>query len=70
MTIMNTGDDVKAILKAFIKMLSHIEKEECFSFTVEYIPDGFISAFEMKEVDIKNESENATSKRSLRSAKS
>lgn len=56
---MNTAD-VKSILETFIKMISHIEKEEFFSFTVEYIPDGFISAFEMKEVDIKNESENAT----------
>lgn len=62
--------DVKLILEELFKMISHIEKEECFSFTVEYIPDSFISAFEMKEVDIKNESENATSKRSIRSAKS
>ena len=62
--------DVKLILEELFKMISHIKKEECFSFTVEYIPDSFISAFEMKEVDIKNESENATSKRSIRSAKS
>lgn len=55
MIILNTAD-VKSILETFIKMISHIEKEEFFSFTVEYIPDGFISAFEMKEVDIKNES--------------
>lgn len=60
MTIMNIGEDVKSLLDVFIKMLSRIEKEEFFSFTVEYIPDDFISAFEMKEVDIKNESENAT----------
>lgn len=62
MIIMNTGDDVKAILEAFIRMLSHIEKEECFSFTIEYIPDSFISAFEMKEVDIKNESSHEITK--------
>ena len=42
MIIMSTAD-VKLILEKLLKMISHIEKEECFSFTIEYIPDGIIS---------------------------
>ena len=57
---MNTGDDVKAILEAFIKMLSRIEKEECFSFTIEYIPDEFVMIDRVPEKEVVHESENAT----------
>lgn len=55
---MNIGDDVKAILEAFIKMLSRIEKEECFSLTIEYIPDEFVMIDRVPEKEVVNESEN------------
>lgn len=55
---MNTGDDVKAILEVFIKMLSRIEKEECFSFTIEYIPDEFVMIDRVPEKEVVHESSN------------
>ena len=55
---MNTGDDVKAILEVFIKMLSRIEKEECFSFTIEYIPDEFVMIDKVPEKEVVHESSN------------
>ena len=59
---MNTGDDVKAILEVFIKMLSRIEKEECFSFTIEYIPDEFVMIDRVPEKEVVHESSHETTK--------
>ena len=59
---MNTGDDVKVILEVFIKMLSRIEKEECFSFTIEYIPDEFVMIDKAPEKEVVHESSHEITK--------
>ena len=62
MTIMNIGEDVKSLLNVFIKMLSRIEKEECFSFTIEYIPDEFVMIDKVPEKEVVHESSHEITK--------